>query len=378
MPMLTEVDRLEVQVLVDNVTDSLSSTPPFVTREWPALVRQGMRRVAGAACAAPTTACRWCSAPPPADASTCVLFDAGPVDYAVEHNGTRLGIDFGAIEAVVLSHGHWDHGGGLLKAFELMRDRGARTQRYRSSCTPACSPSVANASRMAACCPTALLPTPDELADAGADAGGHPRAAVPARWHVLPERRDTARDDIRDGLRNQVRRTAHGEWEPDPLIMDERFLAVAVKDKGIVVFTACSHAGVVNVLTHARECFPDQKLYAVMGGFHLSGETERCIPETVRDIASFGLSVIAPGHCTGWRALNSLVQTCGEETPWCRSLSARSSPSDPRRPLRESCRPAVRCRCDAGRAAHLGRVRKPDLRRGGGEPHDGHRRRAIW
>ena len=48
MPTLTEVDRLEVQVLVDNVTDSLSSTPPFVTREWPALVRKGMRRVAGA------------------------------------------------------------------------------------------------------------------------------------------------------------------------------------------------------------------------------------------------------------------------------------------------------------------------------------------
>ena len=48
MPMVTEVDRLEVQVLVDNVTDSLSSTPPFVTREWPALVRKGMRRVAGA------------------------------------------------------------------------------------------------------------------------------------------------------------------------------------------------------------------------------------------------------------------------------------------------------------------------------------------
>ena len=47
MPTLIEADRVEVQVLVDNVTDSLSSTPPFVTREWPALVRKGMRRVAG-------------------------------------------------------------------------------------------------------------------------------------------------------------------------------------------------------------------------------------------------------------------------------------------------------------------------------------------
>jgi 7,8-dihydropterin-6-yl-methyl-4-(beta-D-ribofuranosyl)aminobenzene 5'-phosphate synthase len=115
------------------------------------------------------------------------------------------------------------------------------------------------------------------------------------------------------GLQNHVRRNANGEWEADPLLMDERFLAVAVKGKGVVVFTACSHAGVVNVLTHARDCFPDQKLHAVMGGFHLSGETERCIPDTVRDIAGFGLDVIAPGHCTGWRALNQLVRTCGED-----------------------------------------------------------------
>ena len=45
-----------------------------------------------------------------------------------------------------------------------------------------------------------------------------------------------------------------------------------------------------------------------------SGETERCIPETVRDIAAFSLGVIAPGHCTGWRALNLLARTFGEET----------------------------------------------------------------
>jgi 7,8-dihydropterin-6-yl-methyl-4-(beta-D-ribofuranosyl)aminobenzene 5'-phosphate synthase len=50
-----------------------------------------------------------------------------------------------------------------------------------------------------------------------------------------------------------------------------------------------------------------------MGGFHLSGETERCIPDTVRDMAGFDLGMIAPGHCTGWRALNKLAQTFGED-----------------------------------------------------------------
>ena len=70
------------------------------------------------------------------------------------------------------------------------------------------------------------------------------------------------------GFPGHMRRSEDGKsWEPDPLIMDERFLATHVKDKGIVVFTACSHAGVVNVLKHARTCFPSAPLYAVAGGF---------------------------------------------------------------------------------------------------------------
>jgi len=95
--------------------------------------------------------------------------------------------------------------------------------------------------------------------------------------------------------------------------MDERFLAVDVRGRGIVVFTACSHAGVVNVLQHARDTFLPVPLYAVAGGFHLSAANERIIPETVADLGSFGLTVIAPGHCTGWRATNALVGAFGED-----------------------------------------------------------------
>ncbi len=85
-----------------------------------------------------------------------------------------------------------------------------------------------------------------------------------------------------------------------------------VRDKGLVVFSACSHAGIVNVLTHARACFPGVKLHAAMGGFHLSGPTEAIIPETVRDLHGFSLDLILPAHCTGWRAVNALVGAFGE------------------------------------------------------------------
>jgi 7,8-dihydropterin-6-yl-methyl-4-(beta-D-ribofuranosyl)aminobenzene 5'-phosphate synthase len=116
------------------------------------------------------------------------------------------------------------------------------------------------------------------------------------------------------GLRDHVRREGDGAaWEADPLIMDERFLAVHVHGKGLVVFTGCSHAGVVNVLTHARAQLPGVPLYAVMGGLHLSGAgPERIIGKTVRDLAGFGLRRIVPAHCTGWRAVVALIAEFGE------------------------------------------------------------------
>jgi 7,8-dihydropterin-6-yl-methyl-4-(beta-D-ribofuranosyl)aminobenzene 5'-phosphate synthase len=117
------------------------------------------------------------------------------------------------------------------------------------------------------------------------------------------------------GLPGQVKRTADGKsWEPDPWLMDERYVAVHVKGKGAVVFTACSHAGLINVLKDAGNVFGDVPLHAVMGGFHLSGAgMEEIIPDTVRDLGAFGLKRIVPAHCTGWRAVRALANAFGEE-----------------------------------------------------------------
>ena len=73
------------------------------------------------------------------------------------------------------------------------------------------------------------------------------------------------------------------------------------------MFTACSHAGLINVLTQARARFPDLPVYGVMGGFHLAGATESIIPQTVEALAPFDLTLIAAAHCTGWRALGALA-----------------------------------------------------------------------
>jgi 7,8-dihydropterin-6-yl-methyl-4-(beta-D-ribofuranosyl)aminobenzene 5'-phosphate synthase len=97
--------------------------------------------------------------------------------------------------------------------------------------------------------------------------------------------------------------------EPDPLIMDERFVAACLPGRGVTVLSACSHAGIVNACLHAKRHFPDSRIDVVLGGYHLSGKAmEARIEATVRDLqALIDPRLVAPGHCTGWRAKAKLA-----------------------------------------------------------------------
>jgi 7,8-dihydropterin-6-yl-methyl-4-(beta-D-ribofuranosyl)aminobenzene 5'-phosphate synthase len=213
---------------------------------------------------------------------------------------------------VVLSHGHWDHAGGLPMAFELIgKTNGGRPipcylhpGMFRQRALPLPGGRLL---------PIREIPSPDDLAAKGAlpVVTTEPQILLDEMFFVSGEiPRVTSYEK---GFPGHKRLTEDGKsWEDDPLIMDERFLATHVKGKGIVVFTACSHAGIVNVLKHAQSSFPSVHLHAVAGGFHLAGGNEKIIADSVRHIGTFGLDLIAPGHCTGWRAVNALVTAYGD------------------------------------------------------------------
>lgn len=315
MAALEAVDGLEILIIVDNVTDNLSSVPAFVETEIAGIARRrrGAWVMAGdcLCCAAHGLSCLV--------TVTCggerrtMLFDAGPEDRTFEQNASRLGADLGAVETMVLSHGHWDHGGGMLRALQLVLDRnGGKTVDYYAH--PDMFRSRAAKMPNGSMRLMADVPSVKALTDYGArvintrepqlmlDGAGYVSGEIP---RVTPFER---------GLPGQHRRTLDETgWEPDELLMDERFVAFNVKGKGMVVLSACSHAGIVNVATEARKTFPDVPLHGVLGGLHLSGTNEEIIPQTVAALQKLDPAYVFAGHCTGWRAMGALMNAFGDK-----------------------------------------------------------------
>lgn len=311
-PDLDAVDGCEILVLVDNVSDILSTVPDHVIPEIPNVLKAGARQLAGCCLCCAQWGLSLIVTVRNGSGERSLLFDSGPEGHGVERNGKRLGVDFGKVEAAVFSHGHWDHVGGMLTALELISSAngGRKTPVHVNR-----GMFVERAMKRpdGSLLPFEDVPSPAQLEQAGGEVvmGDEARLLLDDLLYLSGEIPRVT--PYEKGLLGQVRRTPTGEWEQDELILDERFVAVHLRDRGIVVFTACSHAGVVNVLRCARETFDPIPVYGVVGGFHLSGKyCESIIPQTVEDLREFDLQVIVPGHCTGWRAVHRLVEAFGE------------------------------------------------------------------
>jgi len=230
--------------------------------------------------------------------TTSLLFDAGLSPDAMVVNADRLGIDLLGVQGVVLSHGHFDHVGGLAG---LATRSGGRSL-----------PMVVH--------PMAW--TRRRLAVPGADPLEMPtlsQRALEAEGFALVERRQPSLlvDDC-VLITGEVDRTtefergmpaAHeawtgSEWRHDPDVVDDQALVVHVRGRGLVVLTGCGHAGAVNIVRHAQRLTGISAVAALVGGLHLGGPAfEPVIGPTVEALTALAPSLVVPGHCTGWRAL---------------------------------------------------------------------------
>jgi len=243
------------------------------------------------------------------DETRTMLFDVGPYGDVWLDNAERLGVDMASIEVLFLSHWHADHSGGFPVVVEAIG--AARAAADRPPLVIDVHPDRPDQRGIQL--PTGAMvllppePTFDEIEAAGGAIVTNSDAHLVADLFVGSGLIDRV-TDYETGLVGHV--TFRGDdLTQDPLIMDERFLAAHVRGRGVTVLSACSHAGVVNACLGAMKTFPGLPVDVVLGGYHLAGAPmEPRIEPTVRDLLErVNPRVLAPGHCTGWRAKAALA-----------------------------------------------------------------------
>jgi 7,8-dihydropterin-6-yl-methyl-4-(beta-D-ribofuranosyl)aminobenzene 5'-phosphate synthase len=229
-----------------------------------------------------------------AGASTRILMDAGPPPNVALRNATAMRARVRELDAIVISHGHYDHIGGLLQILKRSSRR---------------IPIVAHPKVFGpkfAFKPNLQFIGPDFDQSSVKAAGG---ILVLARNPVMIAAGVTTSGEI--GRDTNFEKT-EGFWTveddrfvEDPM-SDEQALLINVKDKGLVVITGCAHLGIINTLKQAQKTSGVDDIYAVVGGLHLEKAADARIKETVDEFSRFDPKVIYPCHCTGSKVIGRL------------------------------------------------------------------------
>jgi 7,8-dihydropterin-6-yl-methyl-4-(beta-D-ribofuranosyl)aminobenzene 5'-phosphate synthase len=312
LPALQVIDSLAVDVLTDNVSDTYVSKTSFAVSEFANVVQAGATEVSGETLLVANLGYGLRLGSRLGGKAHTLLFDTGTEGAAFIRNCRNLGLDLGTVEEVAITHGHWDHMGALPAAIDAIvarRGRGAVTVHVN----PGMFVERGVLLSSGVVFPAAKVPTPAALEARGARVVNDGGARLLLDGHFYYSGEIPRVSAFEKGRQDHLCRHANDEeWQPDPFLMDERMLVAHVRHLGLVVFSACSHAGIVNVCTEVRRLFPGVPIHAVMGGLHLGGVMEHIIPQTVEALAPFDIQNIISGHCTGWRALHALADAFGE------------------------------------------------------------------
>jgi 7,8-dihydropterin-6-yl-methyl-4-(beta-D-ribofuranosyl)aminobenzene 5'-phosphate synthase len=230
-----------------------------------------------------------------------ILFDTGISENGILYNLKVLNINPKSIDAIVLSHGHVDHVMGIMG---LLVEMGKKRVPF------IVHPDAYLKRKLIL--PNGLeinIPNPkrSDLADQN----------IELIESIGPS---MLFDDV-SLVSGEISRTTNFEtgfpihyskknenWVPDPIISDDQCLIINVRNKGLVILTGCSHAGIINIIRNAQSLTGIKKIFAVLGGFHLTGTVfEPIIPPTIDELVNINPSIIVPGHCTGWKATHEIA-----------------------------------------------------------------------
>jgi len=292
---LNEVDKLEILTLQDNYIDVAAfDGTDIVKRAMPLKdgeIKNSILAEHGFSAVVSVTT---------EGAPRSILFDFGFSPQGAAFNAEALGLDLSSIEAMVLSHGHMDHFGGLSALVEKVGKEGIELVLH---------PKAFRKPRYLKVSETVKVNLPalsrEKIADARISLieSEKPRPLLDGRLLFLGEiPKKTA---FEKGFpRMFYDEDGQSKWDP---IEDDTAIVALVQGKGLVIISGCAHSGIVNTVKYAQEITGVDKIYAVMGGFHLTGaDFEPAIEPTTEALKALNPTYIIPTHCTGRKAVMHL------------------------------------------------------------------------
>jgi len=231
---------------------------------------------------------------------TKLLWDTGACSEVMLHNADALHIDLSHLDLICLSHGHYDHTGGLMGILQRVNGR---------ICVLAHPDIFVPKLKMR----PAIKFIGPPFCRAEAEAAGAIMLDCIGPTTIAPGVMTTG-----EVARLETFEKVEGFWTVKDgqycidNIPDDQSLVINIEDKGLAVITGCAHAGIINTIKHAQKITGVEELYAVIGGFHLMGADKKRIDATAEALRGLDPAIVRPGHCTGHRAVCRLQEALGE------------------------------------------------------------------
>jgi len=228
-----------------------------------------------------------------------ILMDTGPSPDVLFDNADVLGVNLEDVDVIVLSHGHYDHTGGLLQALKCTKKRvpvigHPQVLEPKFSLKPHLRSIGAHLNRFdvesAGGVPVFSL-DPVKIADGITTTGQVPRTTpfeeVDGFWTVQNNR------FVEDS------------------VLDDQSLVINSAGKGLIIVAGCAHAGIINTVKYAQSLTGEKRVYAVLGGFHLVSADNTRIHLTVNELKKLNSRFVGPCHCTGKKAVKEIAEAFG-------------------------------------------------------------------